>query len=116
MSRITIPQPTRAEQQREIARMLGVDPQELAHRVMVGNARATADRSPYVSFSTSELRERSRSMHQVNSDDADGLLQRLTDIVASAMNSRQRDDRLSLEAGVRDIIATARQLFAQLQA
>jgi hypothetical protein len=96
------------EEERAIAHQLGLDPAKLAQQVALNSRRDggdSADRSPYISFSIGELRQRGDAYHQVidqnpRSDDVQGLMLLLRDKAAIATSTTSMLER---EAAVREI-------------
>jgi hypothetical protein len=106
MSRQT--QPT--EDQRKIAFQLGLDPDRLAQQVALSSQNSDSDRSPYVSFSTANLR-RGLSLHETEND-TDILVRALSDAAVSAISANERGDHLALDRSVRNASEACRKLLA----
>ena len=102
------------EEQKKIAFQLGLDPDRLAQQVALNNQHSDEGeaRSPYVSFSTADLRRAGRVALHESTDDTDTLVQALLDSAASIASTHERGDHLALDRSIRNIFSTCQKLLA----
>jgi hypothetical protein len=102
------------EDQKRIAFQLGLDPDALAQQVALNSQRSDGDgdRSPYVSFSTADLRRSGRVALHESTNDTDTLVRALSDAAVSAVSAQERGDHLALDRSIRNAFSTCQKLLA----